>query len=120
MEPQLLDFIRKAKVASESDEEIRGSLESAGWEAQEIEQAFASFQNSVNNLPAPTQSLPKINIMRANIGKFIVPVVVACVLLVISITVGYVMLKSPPKVLTNVTNIPKVTPDTKPKDKVYL
>ena len=116
MDPKLLDFIQKAKAASETDEEIRSSLASAGWESVEIDQAFASFQKNVDKLPTSTPSLPKINIIRANIGKFIVPVIVVFVLLVVGVTAGYVMLKSSPTDPTNVTNTPEATPSAVPEN----
>ncbi len=117
MDPQLLEFIRKAKAASETDEEIRSSLVSAGWETQDIEQAFTSFQTSVSNLPTSAPALSQINIMKPSFGKLIVPLVVVVALLLVGITAGYVMLKSPIKTPSSVTNTPKEIPSVSLKDK---
>jgi len=41
--PQLVDYIRKARSAGYSDEEIKNNLKSVGWEDRDISEAYREF-----------------------------------------------------------------------------
>lgn len=51
--PQIVDYIKQAKSAGQSREQIVSSLLSAGWTKEQINQAFISVEN---NIPLPPSS----------------------------------------------------------------
>ena len=52
---QLLSFIRQSRQTGTSDEQIRQSLLSSGWQTQDIQEAFSSLDS---RLPESTSDLP--------------------------------------------------------------
>jgi len=54
VEPQLVDYIKKASMAGQSNEQTRALLYKNGWTESEVSEAFASISQ-----PSPTQEQPK-------------------------------------------------------------
>lgn len=104
---QLLDYIKQLLQQGVSQEQIKNSLMANGWQAQDIDEAFASIQNPTSQsskVPLPAQtitSLPSATaifgqawaIYKQRLGTFlgvmIIPVIVMIVLLAISAGGGF-------------------------------
>jgi len=58
---QLIDYIKQQLQRGISKEQIKNSLIANGWQAQDVDEAFASIQNPANHsqsVPPPTQTVP--------------------------------------------------------------
>jgi hypothetical protein len=62
VEPQLLDYIKKARQAGQSDDQTKALLYKNGWEESEVREAFSSIdlgvsqpQPEIKTSPEPTQ-----------------------------------------------------------------
>lgn len=57
---QLLDYIKQQLQQGVSQEQIKSSLMANGWQAQDIEEAFAFIQNPASQVPTPTQTITSL------------------------------------------------------------
>jgi len=69
---QLLDYIKQQLQQGISKEQIKSSLIANGWQAQDVDEAFASIQNPANHsqsVPPPTQTIPSLPSATAILGQ---------------------------------------------------
>lgn len=59
VEPQLVDYIKKAREAGQTDDQTRGLLYKNGWTSGEVGEAFASIDQPINQTKPASQPQPQ-------------------------------------------------------------
>ncbi|MFN7088764.1 MAG: hypothetical protein ACK4NX_03050, partial [Candidatus Paceibacteria bacterium] len=66
---QLLDYIEQQLQQGVSQEQIKSSLMANGWQAQDIEEAFAFIQNPASQVSTPTKTIISLPSATAIFGQ---------------------------------------------------
>jgi len=98
---QLLDYIKQQLQRGVSKEQIKSSLIANGWQAQDVDEAFAFIQNPANHsqsVPPPTQTIPSLPgataifsqawvIYKQRLGTFLGVIIIPMLIMVVLIAV---------------------------------